>query len=341
MMNEWNKEKLDAYIINKVEENQHLEYKSAKALEKSDKKKTDISITVSSMANADGGIIIYGMKEFDEPDKRHLPEKIDAIDRQEFTKEWLEQVIISNIYPTIQNVIIHPISIESDQSGVVYVIEVVKSFTAHQANDLKYYRRYNFSSNPMYDYEIRDILNRTQTPKLTLEFKIKTETHEIKSGEYFPSLTFGYQEERKKEKEFVTYTTLKVFCFNQGKVLANYVHCYISIPLQFYKSEKKGNHEAILKDGVDYIDEFCDNTVREIIGQSGKFPYSFPNYGPARYKPILPNTKNRIDSIDLNNEYNYGDAKLFWTIHADNAEPMKGECYLKDIEIIDVSEKEE
>jgi hypothetical protein len=340
-MIDWDEKKLNEYINNKIEENQHLEYKSAKALEKLEKKKTDISITISSMANADGGIVIYGIKEYDDTDKRHLPEKIDPINRQEFSKEWLEQIINSNIYPAIQNVLIYSVNIEADPKNVVYVVEVPKSFTAHQAKDLKYYRRYNFSANPMFDYEIRDILNRFQTPKLTLEFKIETETHEIKSGDYLPGLTFGLQEERKKEKEFVTYTALKVFCYNKGKVLATYVHCYISIPLQFYKTEKKGNRETIIKEGVNYVDELCDNTVRELIGHSGTFPYSVPNYGSARYKPILPNTKNRIDSIELINDLNYGDSKLYWTIHADNAEPMTGECYLKDIEIIDVSKKEE
>jgi len=340
-MNEWNTIKLNEYILNSVEENQHLEYKSAKAFDKSDKKKTDISITISAMANADGGIVIYGIKEFDESDKRHFPERIDPIDRQEFSKEWLEQVINSNIHPTILNVIINPISIESDSIGVVYVIEVPKSFTAHQANDLKYYHRYNFTSIPLYDHQIRDIQNRVKTPKLTLEFKIETETHEMKSDLYLPGLTFGLSEGREKKSEFITYTRLKVYCQNNGKVLANFVHCYVSIPKKIYKIEKRNNYNIITKDGLEFVEEFCDNTVREIIGFSGSGQFSIPNHGPARYKPILPNTKNRIDSIDLNNELVYGDSKLYWTIHADNAEPMKGECYLKDIEIVDVSEKSE
>jgi len=42
------------------------------------------------MANSAGGIIIYGIKEYDEADKRHLPEKIDPIQQNVFSKEWLE-----------------------------------------------------------------------------------------------------------------------------------------------------------------------------------------------------------------------------------------------------------
>lgn len=340
-MIDWNESKLNEYITNKIEENQHLEYKSAKALDRSDKKKTEISIAVSSMANADGGIIIYGMKEYDESDKRHKPEKIEPIDRQLYPKEWLEQIINSNIYPTIHDLIIHPINIGSSLNDIIYAIEIPKSFTAHQANDLKYYRRYNFAANPMFDYEIRDIQNRVQTPKLNLEFRIETETHEIKHDSFLPSMTYSSVEEKKKEPEFITYTRIKVYCHNIGKVLANFVHCYVDIPKQFYKIEKRSNYSIITKEGLEFVEEFCDNTVREIIGFSGSGQYSIPNQGPARYKPILPNTKNRIDSIDLNNDYNYGDFKLYWTIHADNAEPMRGECFLRDIEINDISKKEE
>jgi hypothetical protein len=34
-----------------------------------------------------GGTIIYGIKEFDDIDKRHLPEKIDPINRTDISKE--------------------------------------------------------------------------------------------------------------------------------------------------------------------------------------------------------------------------------------------------------------
>ncbi|MBI4641109.1 MAG: hypothetical protein HY731_10470, partial [Candidatus Tectomicrobia bacterium] len=45
------------------------------------------------------GTIIYGVKEYLAPDKKHLPEKLDGIDRTQFSKEWLEQVINGNIEP--------------------------------------------------------------------------------------------------------------------------------------------------------------------------------------------------------------------------------------------------
>jgi hypothetical protein len=42
----------------------------------------------------------------------------------------------------------------------------------HQAPDGKYYKRFNFKSVPMHDYEIRDILRRSTTPNLNVKLSL-------------------------------------------------------------------------------------------------------------------------------------------------------------------------
>lgn len=91
-------------VDNEVEENLSLEYKAAHALGKTDSKKKEITKDVSAMANSAGGTIYYGVKEYTEPDKKHLPEKLDPVDRTEINREWLEQVI-NTIRPKINNLI--------------------------------------------------------------------------------------------------------------------------------------------------------------------------------------------------------------------------------------------
>ena len=171
----WTEEKLNEYINNKIEENLHLEYKSADALDRIEKKKKEISKDISAFANSDGGVIIYGIKEYDIKDKEHLPEKIDPVNSLEFSKEWLEQIIQSNVAPRIKNLNIIPVRIETNQNGVVYVVEIEKSDTAHQANDKKYYKRFNFMSVPMEDWEIKDIINRNN--KTDIIITIEPEKH--------------------------------------------------------------------------------------------------------------------------------------------------------------------
>lgn len=171
MSQTWDQAKIEQFIENGIEENLNLDYKAADALDKS--KKREITKDVSAMANSSGGLIVYGIKEYDDSERKHLPEAIDPIDRTLFSKEWLEHVI-SNIQPRIGNIIIHPVSIDSptNPNEVVYVVEIPQGTTAYQAMDKKYYRRYNFESVAMLDYEINDIRGRANKIEQLVNFYI-------------------------------------------------------------------------------------------------------------------------------------------------------------------------
>lgn len=165
----WNKETLGKLIKDQIQEGPNLEYKAADALGRTDGKIKEITKDVSAMANSSGGIIIYGLKEFDEEQKKHLPEKFDPVDQTQFSREWLEQVI-NNIRPKVPDLKIYPINLDSAVNHVVYVIEVKQSSTAHQATDYRYYKRFNFLATPMEDYEVRDVMNRQTAPTASLVF---------------------------------------------------------------------------------------------------------------------------------------------------------------------------
>lgn len=184
---------LQNLITNQVEENLHLDYKAADALTKTEGKKKEISKDISAFANSDGGVIVYGIKEFSDPLKKHLPKEIDPLNRGNISKEWLEQVINSNIFPRIESLKITPVPLSATSNDVVYVVIVNKSTTAHQAIDYRYYKRYNFESVPMYDFEVRDIMNRNKSPRIELYFEIEQYTFEVKS--IHPTFSFPLQSE--------------------------------------------------------------------------------------------------------------------------------------------------
>lgn len=163
MFENFDEKELHSLILNKTEESLHLDYKKAAALDKNPNIKFNISKDVSAFANSNGGTIIYGITE-----KNHLPEAIDPIKRENISREWLDQVISTNIQPRILGVVITPIPIGTTDEEVVYVVNIPKSYTAHQASDKKYYKRHNTTSLAMDDYEIRDIINRQQNPLLKL-----------------------------------------------------------------------------------------------------------------------------------------------------------------------------
>lgn len=156
-------ETINYLIANEVEENIHLDYKAGDALKTNDKGKNEITKDVSSFANSDGGIIIYGLSEND-----HKPTAISPFDGNAFTKERLDQ-IISNIQPHIKGIKIFPIRVEGDVSRSIYVVKIPRSSNApHMATDHRYYKRNNFQSVAMEDYEVRDLFARADKPELEI-----------------------------------------------------------------------------------------------------------------------------------------------------------------------------
>ena len=330
---------LQNLISNQVEENLHLDYKAADALMKTDGKKKEISKDVSAFANSDGGIIIYGIKEFSDPAKRHLPEHIDPIDRINISKEWLEQVINSNISPRLDGLKILPISINTSSNEVVYVVEIPKSNTAHQAADLRYYKRNNFESVPMYDFEVRDIMNRNKSPKIELSFEIEQHTFEVKS--MFPTIpTFPLHQHRQPEKEFATTNTLFVFGHNVGGIFANYVNCDLEIPASILHTKEYDHIDKYVKDGIEYKKIFCDNTIREIKEVTNLMQNTYYKYWPSRYDPILPGTNARLEKIILKRNIELIEGTIFYSIYADNAEKITGQINLGDVEKYERQEAE-
>lgn len=206
-MSEWTKERLERMIADGVEENLSLDYKRADALDRADGKKSEITKDVSSFANSAGGTLIYGIAEPEDKAKRHLPERLDPVIRTDFSKEWLEQ-IIQSIQPRIEGVIIHPVTIDEQAGTVCYVVEVPQSYTAHQARDHRYHKRYNFEARPMEGYEVRDVMNRKTHPKIRASIFIKKTVNIVKSE-----------------------GILLVKVENIGRTLARYVMVEIELPI--------------------------------------------------------------------------------------------------------------
>lgn len=320
----WDQARIQQLIDDGIEESLTLDYKAAGALEKTDAKKTEITKDVSALANSVGGTIIYGVSEYPAKAMSHLPEKIDPISRAKISKEWLEQVI-SNIRPRIDNLIIHAVPLIGIPDHVVYVVEVPPGETAHQAKDLKYYRRYNFESVPMADHEIRDVMGRIKHPNIEIDFKFVRST----VAQKYPFAIYG----RKRNGDIVE---LVVTAINTGRILASYINCEISLPKVWLTDDpidvmkRKPSHDephTIVR---------AANTVRDITGNDG----FVAEYGAARYVPILPETgveilRQQISSFLVVEQFDptQEQGSISWILHADNAPSKRGQIAVKDIPV--------
>ena len=309
MARNWTESKLQNFITSEIEESLTLEYKSAEALDRVDAKKKEITKDVSAMANSAGGILIYGIAEFSVENKRHLPERITPVDRRKYPREWVEQ-IIQAIRPRIDGIVIHSVNLSSGETDVAFVIEIPQSNTAHQANDHRYYKRFNFQAVPMEDYEIRDVMFREQTPNIALNFLIEI-------GETF------YNSDGKTAISF----NLIVQARNNGSAFAQYVAVFLDVPVMILEQvENKMN----LKDGGKFYRHRLTNLNQEYADE--QFKSNFP-----LLRSMTMNWKMPLNSEFEN--FQNEDLSVKWKIYADNALPKEGKISLKEIEIVDLRRK--
>lgn len=165
---EWNESDLLQLVEAGTKESVELDFKESPSLQNNDHNKNEISKDISALANSAGGTIIYGMKE-----DGHVATEIDGgVDPHITTKEWLEQVINSRIHRKVDGIRINQVELTTTNKGnVAYVVYVPYSNRApHQAYDKKFYKRYNFESVPMEEYEVRDASRREEVPHLVANF---------------------------------------------------------------------------------------------------------------------------------------------------------------------------
>ncbi len=148
---------LQRLIDDEIQESLTLEYKASPALAKG--KVNELCKDVSAFANSAGGQIVYGIVESD-----RKPTAID--DGSDLSREWIEQVIDSNIQQRIEGLVIAPIALATGRHAYVVTIPQASGRAPHQAPDHRYYKRQNFQSVPMEDYEVRDVMHRASTPEL-------------------------------------------------------------------------------------------------------------------------------------------------------------------------------
>lgn len=310
---------LEQLISDKVEERLDLEYKGANALERSDAAKKEITKDVSSFANSDGGVLIYGILEFRDKEKSHLPQCLDPIDRTKFTREWLDQVI-GNIRPRL-DVKITPIPLDSDEKHCAYVLEIPKGQTAHQASDRRYYRRFNFLAEMMHDHEIRDVMSRSSSAILRPKFSVRivTTTYQDTSG----------RESQREEAIFDADVE------NISSCCAQYAMLWISLPkeiLMRWPENAEGCTRVIDPDpesvSIRISNRLAVNHSNSIY-QKPKMDYYFA--------PIFPFQTTALATFYLGvkafKEASSKNATIKWAIQSESSGIARGEAPLREIRI--------
>jgi hypothetical protein len=208
MLKIFTKDDLQRLVDEEIQESLTLDYKASPSLAKDSKSRDELCKDVSAFANSAGGQIIYGIEE-----KDRNPVKVD--DGSDLSREWIEQVIDSNIQPRLDGLTITPVPLGSARHAYVLTISQALGRAPHQAPDKKYYKRQNFQSVPMEDYEIRDALRRATSPELYVELALA-------NGTSVP-IEFAYRDELSKP------ITLIVTVRNRSSQPAHYALVQVGI----------------------------------------------------------------------------------------------------------------
>ncbi len=224
---------INALIESNAEESLTLEFKASGSLdfenkERKESLKTELSKDISAMANSEGGIIIYGIRE-----KNHVAHSKTFIDGNLITKERLEQVIQARIKRPIQNLKIHTIREDKSIEKSIYLIKIPRSEDSpHMAYDGAFYKRNNYNITKYMEYDLRREYLRIRKSKLQIESPVINNEFD----------------------QFHNYTNSKNGLFkiwfhitNAGKILEKDFKLEILISKNIYQSSYLGIPSLILK----------------------------------------------------------------------------------------------
>ena len=136
-------------------ESARIEFKSCRILGKKEKAIEELSQETSAFANTEGGVIFIGIEERKDG-KSRIADRISGLSPDVVSPEWLQQVVESNISPSLPGIRVSRVHFTGENTGTVgFSIAIPQGSTAYQAKDMKYYGRSEFEKKPLIDNEIR------------------------------------------------------------------------------------------------------------------------------------------------------------------------------------------
>jgi hypothetical protein len=168
---------LDALITEKREESLYLEFK-----QKSDRRDGEIgekessafSRALSGFANADGGVLIFGIETKKGPDGIDRAHSLKSIQNYDGFRARLVDALITYVQPVVEMVRVESIG-SIDGSGYVKCLVPASDKTPHRAMQAgrKYWRRGAAGFRRMEHYEIADAFGKRSRPSLRLIVELR------------------------------------------------------------------------------------------------------------------------------------------------------------------------
>lgn len=152
-IDEWDAADVEALIDQRIEEGQRLEYKRQLDLD-TPKNRCEAAKDVSGLANAQGGLLIYGVEEEEQADGRRVPSRATPLGDGN-ARSRLEDVLDSAVHPTL-NVEVR--QVEADGGGYFLLVRAFPRLgVPHMVdgyNEMRCYVRVGLKTRPMEQHEL-------------------------------------------------------------------------------------------------------------------------------------------------------------------------------------------
>jgi hypothetical protein len=163
----WTEADLRQLCIDRVPEHQRLDYKEELKLEPP-RERRELLKDITSLANSNGGVLIYGIREDKHSDLGHIAGSLQPIQDASLLDK-ANRIIRSSVSPTVE-CYLHLIL--ASQGGFYIVAHVPQSHSRPHAitlgNRLDWYIRRNQDNFPMTEPEIRDMYSQSVSAQETL-----------------------------------------------------------------------------------------------------------------------------------------------------------------------------
>jgi len=248
----------------------------------------EVSKDITAMANANGGVILYGVAE-----KGGVLSDIDGVDESLMNVDRFENIVLSGMSPSLPDLRIYRIQIESK---VVYVLEVPRSPSGNQASDGRYYRRRNRRVDVLEDWEIRELMHRSSRAEAAVELVSKTLDRQGGSGHT---------------------CELIAAVANRGSVRIQQWRIELRIPTE-YLEDPADDPVHVQKGDHGYVTE---RLVRRSAGAHPVFPGD--SFEAMRIRFVVNDRlHDREDNVPL---------AVDWILHADDMAPRTGSVLMRQL----------
>ena len=345
-------ELLERMLAEQRPEDIHLDYKDARSLlpiarggsgVDKQKRREDISKDVSSFLNSDGGVLVYGVPESQDPNSTGgapIPGGPEiGFKRGEIDKETVENLITSNIQPKLDPNLFRVTEVPyGNTDRIVIVVEVALGIgDVWQAKDKRYYKRFPYKAEAMEHYEINMVRERSLGPDLEIQFGL----NEPWRKDLLDNPSRGLEAE------------LLVGIRNSGNAVAE--SALVEIGYCPYSNDNLMNQRIVGAVPDDLLGEVFEQTgIRRVafnytslagterqtisaawgqLNWNGSNPKLAGKYSPI-FKTEAPLLAARIPLSGISTERTSrsGLALVFWRLQAPGMQPRKGSVELRGLE---------